>query len=118
MGSPFRSLSAWTSAMGHSRRFRDVRVAAALPPTAVMMLQCRKRRDVPIGDILTIPGHPSGDHLNGTYVPVEEPSTASNPDMASRATSGLQTSAVSSVNVTIIIRTGIISESDNRSKVA
>jgi len=28
---------------------------------------------VPIGDILTIPGHPSGDYLNGTHVPVEEP---------------------------------------------
>jgi hypothetical protein len=37
----------------------------------------RQFRNVPIGDILTIPGHPSGDHLNGTYVPVEEPSTAS-----------------------------------------
>ena len=37
--------------------------------------------EVPIGDILTIPGHPSGDHLNGTYVPVEEPSTASEADL-------------------------------------
>ena len=37
--------------------------------------------EVPIGDILTIPGHPSGDHFNGTYVPVEEPSTASEADL-------------------------------------
>jgi hypothetical protein len=28
--------------MGHSRRFRDVRAAAALPPTAAIMLQCRE----------------------------------------------------------------------------
>jgi hypothetical protein len=34
--------------------------------------------------MLSTPGHRSGDHLSGTYVPVEEPSTASNPDMASR----------------------------------
>jgi len=37
---------------------------------------------VPIGDILSIPDHYSGDHLNGTYVPVKEPSTASTCDMA------------------------------------
>jgi hypothetical protein len=35
---------------------------------------------LPIGDILTILGHPIGDHLRGTYVPVEEPSTASKAD--------------------------------------
>ena len=34
------------SAQGQSRRFRDVRAAAALPPTAAVMLQCRERRDV------------------------------------------------------------------------
>ena len=39
------------SAQGQSRRLRDVRVAAALPPTAVMMLQCRKRRNVPDSDL-------------------------------------------------------------------
>ena len=69
------------SPLGHSCRFRDARAAAALPPTAAVMLQCRERRDVPIGDMLSTPGHRSGDHLNGTYVPVEEPSTASRADI-------------------------------------
>jgi hypothetical protein len=39
------------------------------------------RRDPLHAALLRIVGHPSGNHLNGTYVPVEEPSTASEPDM-------------------------------------
>ena len=35
------------SQMGHSRRFPDVRAAAALLSTTAVMLQCRERRNVP-----------------------------------------------------------------------
>ena len=38
------------SPLGHSCQFRDARAAAALPPTAAVMLQCRERRDVPRAD--------------------------------------------------------------------
>jgi hypothetical protein len=46
--------------MGHSRRLRDVRAAAALPLTTAVMLQCRERRDVPQADTtarLALAGH-------------------------------------------------------------
>jgi hypothetical protein len=45
---------------GHSRRFRDVRAAAALLSTTAVMLQCRERRDVPNADMEI-----SLDHLVG-----------------------------------------------------
>ena len=52
------------------------------PPKADIWRPAGNVAEVPIGDMLSTPGHPIGDHLNGTYVPVEEPSTASEAEVA------------------------------------
>ena len=63
----------WPSSMFTNRLKVSSLQVSALGRQADVTDGWRHFRYVPRGDILQISGHPGGDHLNGTYVPVKAP---------------------------------------------